>query len=393
MLILEGDVAIMMKEIFSKFYHAISKHKERLIPLILLFAIPSAASFILGYQYSTPQVLHVPVAMVDHDNSSLSRNLVKQIGTNEAFHITNYSENDDDIKSLMDRGKIFVGVIIPKEFSKDLMSGKAPKILTFYDGSQISPVGVAKQKMSEIFGTIKAGYLISLQEGKLGVMPDAAKSNASSIQFTSRLIGNPTKSTREFLVLGGVLSMTQIAIVLFGIIIINEKNYFKLLLKGIVCGLIGSIVILCVLMIQFKYFRFPYRGSVLAMVVLTVLFSIGMTNIGLFFNLKKNDKISATNSALGLVSLTYLLSGSTFPIIAMPDVFSTISKYVPFTYYGVPMRDLCLTDLSFKDILPDVYWLVEFIVFFWIVIFLLLLKEKRKKKQEECKDEVSKVYS
>lgn len=404
MLTLESDVVINMQDMKSKFNKIILKNKEILISIMLLLVIPIASSFILGYEFSGHQIGHVPTVIVDHDNSTLSASLVKQINTNDTFNVTNYSENNDDVKNLIDKGNVAVGIIIPDDFSKDLIEGKAPKIMVIYDGSQMSAVGATKGKISEVLGTIKAGYLISLEEGKLGLMPDVAKSSVVPIQYNSRFIGNPTKNTPNFMLEGLVIAITQIGIVILGIIISDEKNYLWLLIKGIICGLIGSIAISVALMIQVKYFGVPYNGSFPAGIILTILYSIGMTNIGILIGVLTKDKASAISSSMGLVSATILLSGYTFPVLAMPDIFTSISKYVPFLYYGIPLRDLSLMGSSFNDILPNVYWLIKLTVIMWIsilIVFILkngykYIKENKRWNlvlKRRCKDEASKVHN
>lgn len=357
-----------MKNIILKIYNTIIRFKTILIPIAMLLIIPTVSSFILGYEFRDNVVKHVPAIIVDHDNSTLSQNLVKQIDTNETFDVKKYSQNDDEVKNLMDQGKVLVGIIIPENFSKDLINGKAPKVMAIYDGTQTSGVGATKGRISEVLGTIKAGYLVNIAEGKLGVMPDVVKNSIAPIQYNSKFIGNPSKSTPIFMLEGILIGIAQIGIVTVGIIISRKENPLQMIIKSILFGIIGSISILSALMVQVKYFEVPYRGSVKAAVILTILYSIGMTSLGVVLGQISKSKEAAISSALGLVSATVLLSGYTYPIIAMPDVFATIVKYVPFTHYGITIRDLSLIGLSFNDVISDIFWTIKFILVMWLVI-------------------------
>jgi ABC-2 type transport system permease protein len=321
--------------------------------------------------------------------------------------VTNYSDSDDVIKNLMDRGSITVGIIIPEEFSKDLLAGKAPKIMILYDGAQMSVVGSAKTRIAEILGTIKASYLIKIGEGKLGIMPEVAKNNIMPIQSNAILVGNPARSTANFIIQGMLIGITQIGIIVLGVLIVKEKEkYFLLLIKSISFGAIGAISILFSLGIQFKYFGMPYKGSIMAAAVLTILFSIITINLGVLFHLIRNNKVAAIYSSTLVISSTVLLSGYTFPLIAMPDLFKNICRIIPFLYYGIPMRDLSLLGLSFKEVLPQIYALIQYMIFTWIGIFVILIIKRVLKRDYKFKnktlnkvifrrngDESSKVYS
>jgi ABC-2 type transport system permease protein len=163
----------MKKKIFNIF-KKFSELKNIIIPLTMILVIPSAASIIFRYEYTNPQVTHIPTVIVNHDDTSTTQTLVNLINTNETFNVTFYSDNDDDVKKLIDQGKAAVGLIIPKDFSKDLIDGKAPKIMTIYYGAQLSIVGNAKGKIAEVLGTIKASFLIGIGQGKLVIMPEVS---------------------------------------------------------------------------------------------------------------------------------------------------------------------------------------------------------------------------
>lgn len=395
MLTLESDVAITLKKILIKLYDVILKNKEVLICILMVLIIPSAFSFILGYEFSANQIMHVPAIIVDHDNSTLSKNLIDQIKTNQIFNVTHYSEKDDEVDSLIEKGDVAVGIIVPDNFSIDLLDGKSPKVMVIYDGTQMTLVSAAKGKISEVLGTIEASFLIQLQEGKLGVMPKDAMSNIMPIQYTTRFLGNPAKSTAYFMIQGCLLNITQIGIFLLGIVMASKKSYFRSLVRGLACGLIGSISILSVLKIQYQYYAFPYRGSVAAASVLTILFSTGIGSLGILLGLIKKDKAAAMTSFMAPITVTFLLSGYTFPVTSMPDIFTSVSKIIPITYYAIPMRDLSLLGLHFNDMLPNVYWLVKFLAIMWLCILLIFIIRKAVKGdfKKRGKDEISKVHS
>ncbi|WP_238948742.1 ABC transporter permease [Clostridium sp. YIM B02569] len=378
-----------MKEIVLKLKERFIKSKEIIVSVMLLLIIPAISSYALGYTYSEHVVKNVPTMIVDHDDSTLSKNFITQINTNEVFNVVNYSENDNDIKNLMDEGKVVVGIIIPANFNKDLNDGKAPKIMICYDGSQMSAVSAGKTRIAEILGTIKVSYLMKIGEGKLGIMPQEVKNNIIPIQTDSIFLGNSARSTANFLLQGMLIGIAQIGIISLGVLVVKEKeNYFFLLVKSIIFGLIGSMSIFLLMFIQYKYFQMPYRGSVKAGIALTITFSITMINLGILFRLIIKNKLEAVSSSSLMASSFVLLSGYTFPLMAAPEVFKKLSKIIPFLYYGIPMRDLSLLGLNFNDVVPNIYYLIKYMIFTWIIMLVILLIKSISKKRTNIKEKI-----
>lgn len=379
-----------MKENLVKFIRLGSKFKNLFFSFLFVLGIPIICSFILGYQMEGHQVQHIPTIIVDHDNSQFSKMLINEIKTNEIFNVTNYSDRDEDVKDLIAQEKVRVGVIIPKDFSKDLTSGNGPKVLICYDGTQMSVTSAAKARMSEILLTIKTGYLKKVVEGKLGVMPEVSQNYVLPMYFNYRLLNNPTRNYINFFIPGMIISIIQVSLVMLGVDIVrkDEKKYLWLWIKGILGGLLGVISIGISLGIQFKYFAVPFRGTVNGAIILTLLFCIGMVNYGVLIRLILPEKILALQVASIPILFTTILAGFTFPLFAMPSYFQEIAKFLPFLYYGEVIRDLCLKNIGIEYILPQINWLFKFVLYMWIASFgVFMLKKIIKKRYANIKNE------
>lgn len=361
-----------MKKIFHDIYYKMLIHKSILIPILLVLIIPSASSALIGRVYIEKQLNHIPIVIVDHDNSSLSKELVKQISTNPLFRVVEYRQSDDDVKNSLENGTTVAGIIIPNKFSEEVVGGRAPKIMVIYDGSQMSAVGTIKLKIAEVLGTVRAGYLMSLQEGKLGIMPDTALNNAMPIQITTRLLGNPTKSMTEFIIVGALVSTAQFGIFCLGVLVPKNRNCLQLFMQNLICAGIGSVSIFLSLLIQVNFFDLPYRGSSLAAILLVFLFCTGMSALGILSNLIVKDKFTVATKMMSPIMVTFVLSGYTYPLLGMPDIFTTISKFIPIAFCAIPLRDLFLMERTLIDILPNLLWLLMFVGAMWAVIWCII---------------------
>lgn len=378
-----------MREKLIKFIYLGVKLKNLFLSFLFVLGIPVICSFILGYQMNHHQIQHIPTIIVDHDNSQFSQMLIKEIKTNEIFNVTNYSSKDEDVKKLIDEEKVRVGVIIPQSFSKDLVSGNAPKVLIFYDGSQMSVTSAAKSRMDEILLTIKTGYLKKVVEGKLGVMPEISKNYVLPMYFSYRLLNNPTKNYINFFIPGMIIAVIQVSLVMLGVDIVrkDEKSYLWLWIKGIIGGFLGVLSIILSIGIQLHYFAVPFRGTVKGAIILTILYSVGLVNYGVLVRLILPEKIAALQVASISIIPTTILAGFTFPLIGMPEFFQSFSRYLPFLYYGEAIRDLCLKDLSFNYVLPQINWLFKFALWMWIAsLGVFMLKKFIKKEYTHIKN-------
>ncbi|TEB07955.1 Inner membrane transport permease YhhJ [Pelotomaculum schinkii] len=344
-------------------------NKGLLIPILFTLLLPPVCSLILGYEFSGQRVTHVPTAIVDHDNSTLSRNLTDKISLNDAFDIKYFGQENDVVKKLIESGEIATGIIIPKNFSSDMLNGQAPEILVIYDGTQMAMAGAVKTGISEVLGTIRSGYLLQVMQGKLNLTPAEAQNYIQPIAYTTRILGNPAKSTPTFILQGILVNIVQVAVFLLGIEMFDKKNkrfsaYFK---KGIFCGLAGTLSAVGTLWIHINLFKSPFNGSAIPVLVLTVLNMTGMANIGILLSLLTKEKQLAVEFAT-LIMATLLLAGYTFPVVAMTDLFQKVSKFIPISYYVIPLRDVTLLGTTLQQVLPDIYWLLKFMLYTWLGI-------------------------
>jgi len=349
--------------------------KGLLLPLMFALILPPICSWILGYEWSGQQVNHVPTAIVDHDNSSMSRELVSYIKSNQAFDVKLYTESDNDVKKWMDESKIAVGVIIPEDFMSDIMSGKESKIMMIYDGSQMSMVGAVKTRINEIMATIRTGYLMQVMEGKLGMTPTEAENYLQPVAYTTRMLGNPAKSSANFTLQGLILNICQVSIYCLGVevgdAIRKRRNRFSDYISGaLVCGLVGTITAINAILVQVGIFKSPFNGPPSAALVLTVLNMVLVGSLGILVVTMTKKKIGAL-SASTIVLATVLLSGYSYPVVAMPKIFQKLSQHIHYSHYAIPLRDITLMGVGFEQVMPHIYWLARFILIEWLLILLI----------------------
>ena len=151
--IYNSKIGQCFKTLINFIYERILKHKYMVIPIIILLILPPALSFVLGLEFCKNPVNNVPTIIINHDDSETVNSLVQMIEDNDVFDVVIHSDNDDDIRTYMENGTVMAGLIIPENFSDDLLNGKDAVILSFVDGSVTSPSSAAKGSISETLST------------------------------------------------------------------------------------------------------------------------------------------------------------------------------------------------------------------------------------------------
>lgn len=341
------------------FYLYKKKHPKRVMTFLVFIVVPLVTGLILGYEMSSNIAMAIPAVVADHDNSDFSRSFVEYVDQSEYFDVAEQTVNDERVEEMLYQREAYVGVIIPEGFYSDMKEGKAPKILTIYDGSTMAVMSSAKSAMTEILLTLKTGYMMKVYEGKLGIVPADVKNHAMPIEVTYRLLFNPARNFRNFILPGMLAALIQVGISCMGAERAWEMRDGKLPFKAhlkTVChwGLLGSVSIALTLLEQYLFFDMPYKGTLIGGVVLTLLYSAVILMIGYLVGSVLTDRTFASQVAAVLVLPTTILGGYTWPVLAMPEFFRQLAKIIPFYYYGDAVRNLCLKPLEFRHLLPDI---------------------------------------
>ena len=124
-----------MKKIFNIFKSELKEvFTDQGTILIMVGAI-----FLYGIFYMVPfskQMLRdVPIAVVDLDNSSLSREFIRDLNSNEMIEISSRPISIEDAQEEYYQNKIRAYIVIPKDFEKDVLRGGNSFISAYEDSA------------------------------------------------------------------------------------------------------------------------------------------------------------------------------------------------------------------------------------------------------------------
>lgn len=387
------------------FLTAFKDEKNNIIKFLIS---PIIGALLVGYVFSNPFVQNIPFAIVDNDNSTLSRSIISQLKNTPTLNINLYLDSESDLEKAIDSKKVGGGIIIPKDFAKDVSLSKSPKALILVDGTNMLIGGNALAGCSTVLGTINAGAQLSILQGR-GLLPYTAKQTISNFSYVERILYEPQSSYLRNLIYTIVPFMVQMFFLTTFIVPLLIKKRKELESKkifskdGLECILnflfrviiistvfvISSFMALCVIK---KVFNIHLRGDILIYAALMYLFLINLTVIALV--------LAAIFDNASYVLLLYQLSnyaiiitcGVTYPIYMMPDGFADKIKAIwPFIHVALPLKYINLKGVGWDAVMPFIrdgfrytlFWLPVGIVLYFLKIKIKKYKNKKMLANEE----------
>lgn len=362
---------------FSKWFYGFKARHPRIVMSLLVFGIiPLISSFILGYEMKSDVPTNIPLVLVNHDDSEFSRTFTGFIKDSEYFRIVKYSQNDNDIEEMIKKNEAYAGLIIPKNFYSDMRAGRAPSLITIYDGASLTVVTTSKTSLSEILLTAKAAYMMSVFEGKLGKTPSEVMNYVTPIKVNYKMLFNPTRSFRSYLLVGMLVAVIQVGIAMQGAdrAFESKQRGFSLAVEAreiLVTCLLSMLSIFICLLCQYFFFGMPYKGSIFALLPLTFLYASSIVLLGFIVGSIIPDRVFALQLSAVMVLPTSIMGGFTYPIYGMPTFFAKLAKFLPFHYYAQDLRHLYLGDMGIKNLMGTFAYFYKFIAVEILIATLL----------------------
>lgn len=377
--------------VFQREWRYMLKNKRL---LLILIGIPILYITLFGTLYSEHIVNHISLGVLDMDKTALSRTVIQAFSDSDRFDYTTELTSQKDMENAMREGKIFAAIVIPPDFEKDIKRGIGSQVMVVANGANMIIGNAVTLSASEIVQTLSAGMLIKKMEAT-GLSESAASALIQPISYRLRLWYNPTFNYNNFLLLGLMTTVIQqVALLYIAVSIIREKEQdtlgelkenskspFVIAAGKMLPYFIVNFLTLNILLLEGIYvFKIPLYGNYMYILLLTAAFLICILSLGILLSSICRTELEATQISMLVAVPSFLFSGYTWPIMAMPLVAKIVARLLPLTYYSDNVRKIFLMDVEFKTILPDLMVLTgAAIVLFSFAVFVIKKKYFDKK--------------
>jgi len=335
---------------------------------ITLLGGPLLYGLLFGCVYSAGRIRAVPVVVVDQDHSALSRDLTSAVLAGENLSLAFYAGSVDEFMAAVKRDQAYACIVIPENFQRDVVRGRAGRVTVVLDGSNVLIGNVAMRAIS----TTLAAYRTGARSRRLlasGMPRAAAEAAAMPIQPVIRPLYNPTSHYGFFVLVGLVMVAVQ-QVTRMGTSIalslereprnagelrrIGGKTWQVLSAKVTATAVAVLPVSLIAVRLPFDLFGSPFRGSWLLAIALLVVFVLMQIMIGYLFAGLCRSALASLHVLLFASVPMFLLAGFTWPSYAMPQWVQALSWIIPLTHMLDMMRRMALMGAGISALWPHI---------------------------------------
>ncbi|MCL2745463.1 MAG: ABC transporter permease, partial [Planctomycetaceae bacterium] len=276
------------------------------------------------------------------------------------------------------KGRVRVVIVIPNDFSSGISSAKT-NIQVLPDGSETNTatlaenyiLGIVRNYQKRIF----QNYTFQGRDRKV-----------TEINVQQRVLFNPELNTRNALVPGSiVLVMAIIGTMLTAMVVSREwergtmeamlatpvRTIDMMLGKILTYYLLGICSTAICVLISIFLFGVPFRGSVLALfLVSSVFLGTALMQGYLISTIAKSQFISGQMSLVSAFLPNVFLSGALFEIASMPLFLRGITYMFPGRYYVTSLQTLFMAGDVWTLLLPNMGYMTIIGLCFTVLTFI-----------------------
>jgi ABC-2 type transport system permease protein len=319
----------------------------------------------------------MPVAVVDLDQTSISRRLIHEMQATPSVDIQLVTNSYPEAREAMQQGRIYGIFVIPECFYDELVSFKRPK-MDFYVTNAYTVGGNTAYKQMLTMVNLTSGAFQREVLRKKGLPDDIIMHRIQPLAIEGHMIANPWGNYSVYLVstiLPGILGLICLMLTIFAIGFELKMRTSHAWLKAAggnyTVAMIGKLIpytlIYIILgvgchIILYRFTGFPVYGSHSRLMFGLLLFifameGLGITLIGLLPTLRDALSIGALYSMLG-----FSLSGFTYPQMSMLAPVKALSYMEPLRHYYLIYVNEALMAAPVENSIPHMLALTAFML-------------------------------
>lgn len=341
-----GFIALIRRELANAFLHDARR-------AIFLFGAATAYLILFGILYYPGVVKEIPTVVCDEEHTAYSRLLTRQVDDDERLGLVRVVADEGEARDMLRRKEVYAAVIIPADFSHDILNGRSAKVLFMLDGANIITTNIATTAGNDIVNTFNARFAARQAALRTSGDEQMLKKRISPVETTLRVLNNPTQSYMMFFVTGLAMAAMQQGI--FLAVGAAVQGDFKdteglkgapkaavLVVKVAVYWLLSVLSFALVCVISYGL-GIPDRASVTALFNLASAFSFAAVSLGLFASSIFHNELQFVRASIMYTVPAFIFGGYTWPLEAMDPVTQVVAQAFPMAWMSNAVRELFLS--------------------------------------------------
>ena len=345
--------------------------------IALAIVLPLVLLFIFGYGLSL-DAENVPIAVVLKDNSSEARELAARFDLSPYFK-SNHLKSMAEAMDLLNQRRVDGIVHLQSDFSSSLYSWNPSPVQVIVNGIDANR---ARLIQGYARGVLQKWTALRQSRGEQLTLP--------AVKVSQRIWFNEAAVSRNFLVPGLItLIMTLIGILLTALVVAREwergtmeailvtpiRRVDLLLGKMLPYFILGMLGMGLSVVVGTTLFHVPFRGSIVALLVLSSLFMLASLGFGLMISAAVRIQFVAAQISIVAGFLpAFFLSGLIFDLESAPRFIQIVSHVVPARYFVSISHTLFMAGDVWPVLLPNALALAVMAVIFTSLAFRKITK-------------------
>ncbi len=336
-------LALIKKEFITIWKDPKSRAMIIILPLMQLFIFSNAI---------TMEVQNIDVAMLDRDNTQMSRELISYFDASPRFRKIVYVSNAEEFKHKIETQKVQIGIEIQNNFSSSIKAGRPTEVLIIADGRQTNTASIASAYAAQIISQYSQTVSPS-DKSSAAVNPIVRNWFNENLNYKWYVM----QVLVTMLALVITLLLTALSIAreresgTFDQLIVSPLTSFEILVGKTIAPLfIAMILTSAMSIIAVTLFHVPFRGSVLLFLGATFVSLLSIVGVGLFISSICKTQQQAILGVLTFQMPAVLLSGFISPIEDMPPFWQALTWLNPIRFFMETTRGIFFKDMGFTDV-------------------------------------------
>lgn len=341
--------------------------------------VPVMQLILFGYAINTdPKGL--PTAIVSADAGPMARSLVTALQNTGYFKVVSQGTSLREADGLLAGGDVQFMIVIPPDFSRDVVRGDKPAVLVAVDATDPSASGNAIAAL----GQMTSQALVHDLRGPLRSLG----ADAPPFELRIHRRYNPEGLSRYNIVpglIGTILTMTMVMLTSLAMTRERERGTMENLLatpvrpfevmvgKILPYVVMGYVQLGVILGAAWLLFQVPMLGSFALLMAMIGVFIVANLAVGFTFSTIARNQLQAMQMTFFFFLPSMLLSGFMFPFRGMPEWAQAIGEVLPLTHFLRIVRGIMLKGAEVTQLWADLWPMLLFMT----VAGVLALKRYR----------------
>ncbi|HUK00404.1 MAG TPA: ABC transporter permease [Stellaceae bacterium] len=308
----------------------------------LIVVLPLIAFAVLGWTFSGGVVRGLDLVVVDMDRSATSSEIVQTVAAAPGLRVAERAATLTAATQAIRSGRAIAAVYIPPQFEHDLMAGRRPQIIAFYNEQYFTPGNIAASGLRAAISAATSD-LAPLREVRLQPI------GSGPLTVEQYVLTNPALNYAGFLLRAVMPTTLQVVIAIAACYAVGTEFSRRSRRAWLRCAggsplraLLGKLAPLFTVfflllaidaLILHAGFGLSYRGNVFMIVVAAMLFVVAYLSLASLVELLVRDLPLGLSISAIIASPAFGYAGVGLPVLAMNGFARGWGALLPLRWY------------------------------------------------------------